>query len=216
MVKGASSLYLVLGQDIQSKNQAIAKIKETFLPKGLEDFNFDRVYAKKLALQDFQERILSLPVGVKKRIILIRGAEELSPDIKKFILEYLHKPQEAIVLILDVDKVPLRDEFLGHIARYTGVALKQEPRLDTFTLSRQIELRKPQAALLVLHQLFNRGERPERILGGLRYVLESRPGHPNSMREKLKLLLTCDIDMKTGKLKPDFALEKLIINLCCR
>nr|HPL83037.1 hypothetical protein [Candidatus Omnitrophota bacterium] len=58
------------------------------------------------------------------------------------------------------------------------------------------------------------GERPERILGGLRYSLENNVQDVKGLRRRLKLLLNCDIEIKTGKLKPVFALEKLVVNLC--
>jgi len=215
MVKKEKSVYLFVGQDSLTKDKIIAKIKEEHLPANLQDFNFDRLYARDLTLKDLQEKLLCLPVKVKKRIIIVNNAQKLSVDIKKFISDYARKPQEHIILVLDMDKVEPKDEFVNSISRYTTNYIKEEVRLDTFSLFRQIESRKPGSSLMILRQLLERGERPERILGGLRYAWEARSFDPLEKRKRLRLLLLCDIDIKTGRIRADFALEKLVINLCC-
>jgi hypothetical protein len=58
------------------------------------------------------------------------------------------------------------------------------------------------------------GERPEMILGGLRSNYERNVFKPLERRKRLKLLLNCDIEIKTGRLKPELALEKLVAGLC--
>jgi len=215
MVRKEVSVYLFVGQDVPSKDKIIHKIKEESLPANLEDFNFDRLYASDLTLKELQEKLLCLPVHSKKRVIIINNAQKLSADIKKFISAYVRKPQAQIILILDMDKAEPDDGFVNSIVSYATTYRKEEVRLDTFSLFRQIELKKPGSSLRMLHQLLEKGERPERILGGLRYAWESRSPDPLETRKRLRLLLLCDIDIKTGRLRPDFALEKLVINLCC-
>jgi hypothetical protein len=215
MVRKESSVYLFVGQDSQSKDKILAKIKEEHLPANLEDFNFDRLYARDLTLKGLQEKLLCLPAKARKRIIIIHNTQNLSADIKKFISGYVRKPQAHVILVLDMDKAEPRDEFVNSIAGYAASYIKQEARLDTFSLYRQIELKKPGSSLKILRQLLDRGERPEQILGGLRYAWENRSFDPLERRKKLRLLLVCDIDIKTGRLRPDFALEKLVVNLCC-
>lgn len=75
-------------------------------------------------------------------------------------------------------------------------------------------MNKPDYALRILNELLRNGERPERILGGLRYAWEREFTPGVEAKRRLKLLLNCDINIKTGKLKPNFALEKLVISLC--
>jgi len=66
----------------------------------------------------------------------------------------------------------------------------------------------------VLNQLLENGEKPEWILSGLRYAWGKNIATPLEKKRRLKFLLDCDMDIKTGKLKPVFVLEKLIIKLC--
>jgi DNA polymerase III delta subunit len=208
-------VYLFIGEDSPSKNTQISRIKQQFFSKELEQFNLDILYARELTLVLLQERLLCLPVKAKKRLIVIKEAQALKEGVKEFLLEYAKKPRSQIILILDVECWARKDEFINQIYKYAKTfRFKETIRPDTFTLNRQIELGRPDYALRVLSQILKEGERPERILGGLRYAWERGVGHPITMRKKLGLLLNCDIDIKTGRLKPVFALEKLVISLC--
>jgi DNA polymerase III delta subunit len=119
-------------------------------------------------------------------------------------------------LVLDINKYSPRDEFIKQIVGYSEVCrFKEDIQADAFVLSRAIDSKKSTYALRVLDQLLRSGEKPERILGGLRYSWENSIANTLQTRKKLGLLLNCDIDIKTGRLKPDFALERLVVNLCC-
>jgi DNA polymerase III delta subunit len=215
MVKKESSVYLFIGQDSLSKDIKLKGLRQEFFAKEIEQFNLDILYAEELTLKELQERLLSLPFKAKKRIVVIKDVQHLREDIKEFILKYVKNPSPQILLVLDINRQAPQDEFIKHILRYVQVyRFRETVPLNTFTLSRQVNLRKPDYALRVLNQLLKNGERPERILGGLRYTWEQDMLNPLERRKRLKLLLNCDIDIKTGRLKPDFALERLIVKLC--
>lgn len=215
MVKRESLVYLFIGQDSLSKDIRLKRIKEEFLDKNTQHFNLDILYARELKLALLQERLLSLPVKSKKRIIVIKEGQDLKEEAKEFILRYVKKPEGRIVLVLDINKSSPRDDFIRQLIRYAEVCRFRElPNLDTFALSRSIDFKKTGHALWVLSQLLEKGEKPERILGGLRYSWENSVSRSLETRRKLKALLNCDIDIKTGKLKADFALERLVVNLC--
>jgi DNA polymerase III delta subunit len=208
-------VYLFIGEDSLSKNIKINQLKQELLAKDIEQFNLDILYAKDLTLTVLQERFLCLPVKAKKRLIIIKDAQDLKEDIRAFILRVAKNSLTRVVLVLDIDRKDRDDEFINRIQRLAKVfQFKESARLDTFALSRQIELRKPDYALRLLNQLLMNGERPERILGGLRYSLERNTDNPLEINQRLKLLLNCDLDIKTGRLKPNFALEKLVVSLC--
>lgn len=216
MVKKESSVYLFIGQDSFSKGIKLKRIKEEFLAKEIADFNLDILYARELNLRDLQERLLCLPLKAKKRIIVIKDAQEIKEDIKEFILKYVKNPPPKILLILDIDRQDPKDEFIRRITRYSEIyRFREHLPPDTFTLSRSIDLKRPDYALGVLNQLLQNGERPERILGGLRYTWERGALKPLQIRKRLKVLLDCDIEIKTGRLKAPFALERLLVRLCC-
>lgn len=219
--KKEDSVYLFIGQDIigqdglSRKHSILEKIKQTFLAKTIEDFSLDTLYSKELALKELQEIFLSLPLKSKRRIIVIKEAQDLKEDIKEFILAYIKKAQGGIILVLDIERWNPKDNFVKRLFNYAKVfRFREAARLDTFALSRSIDQKSPEQALKVLNQLLQEGEKPERILGGLRYSWEKSASSPFEARKRLKLLLNCDFDIKTGKLKPGFALEKLVVSLC--
>ena len=135
--------------------------------------------------------------------------------VQEFLEKYVRKPYPQVVLAMDLNHLDKTDSFIKNIARFVKpVRSKETVHPDTFALGRSIDLKKADSALRILSGLLREGERPERILGGLRYAWEKNAAHPLEKRKRLKYLLTCDIDIKTGKLKPLFALEKLVISLC--
>ncbi|MBU3958880.1 MAG: hypothetical protein KKH29_05095 [Candidatus Omnitrophica bacterium] len=219
-------VYLFVGQDAPAKNIKLKSLKQEYLAKETAQFNFDILYAKELNLLSLQERLLSLPVKAKKRMVLIKDAQELKEVVKNFILKYVKTPEPKIILILDIDYASLKqkdktgrikssDEFIRQLARHAKIYRFREPvPLDTFTLNRQIELKRTDYALKILSQLLQNGERPERILGGLRYSCQRNFAAALETRKNIRLLLDCDLDIKTGRLKPGFALEKLVVRLC--
>ena len=208
-------VYLLVGQDVPAKEQQLAKIKAAHLTKETADFNQDTLYARDTTLNRLQESLLFLPFEATTRLVLLKDAQKLKEESKAFLCEYVKKPAPGVVLVLDMERQEYRDAFIAKLSPYARVCtFKQEPRIDTFTLGRTIETRKMDTALRLLHQLLDKGEKPERIMGGLRYAWEQDTVSLPEAKRRLKLLLNCDIDIKTGRLKPEFAMEKLVISLC--
>lgn len=215
VIRESPWLYLLIGQDNVSKDIQLAKIKKDSLPKTLETFNLDILFAHDLNLKSLQEKLLSLPVKVKKRLVIIKEAQQLKEEIKKFLLGFCRKPPSKIILVLDINPKGGRDEFINTLSQCAQVYRFGEIDLpDTFGLWRQISSNRSANALKILNELLRNSEKPERILGGLRYACLKEAFKPPETRKRLKLLLNCDIDIKTGRLKPDFALEKLVVALC--
>jgi DNA polymerase III delta subunit len=209
-------LCLFIGEDTPAKDLQLKKIRDSFLKKNLEQFNLDLLYSKDLTLKDLQEKLRYLPIGNTKRIIVVREARELKEEIKEFLLKYALKPNNAVILILDMARVEKKDGFVNRIARYAKIIrFRETERADTFALSRMIESGSAALALELLNKLLKQGEKPERVIGGLRYAWEKGAATPRQViKKRLSLLLNCDIEIKTGRLKAPFALEKLVIGLC--
>jgi len=208
-------VYLLIGSDIVSKEAQLKKIKQEFLPKELQDFNLDNLYAKEITLKDIQEHLLGIPLKSAKRITIIKDADDLDEYSRNFLLAYSKNPHKQLVLVLDFQHYDYKDEFIKNISAQARVLrFKEEINPDAFALSRQIALRKTDLAIRLLGQLLKAGEAPEKILGGLRYSWEKQDSGTKDSRKKLKMLLNCDVEIKTGRLSPAFALEKLVVSLC--
>ena len=216
MVEKNGFLYLLVGHDQMAKDLKLKKIREDFLVQDTAAFDQDLLHARDLTLKLFQERCLLFPVKAKRRLIIIRDASALKDEVKEFILKEIKTLNSRVVLVLDLERLEGKDDFFRQAAKFSQVFSFgfAAPRTDTFTLNRQIELKRADMALRVLGQLLKNGEKPERIMGGLRYVWEKDITRPQELKKRLKLLLNCDLEIKRGKLKPDFALEKLVVGLC--
>lgn len=209
------NIYLFLGQDISSKHIVLNRLKEKFLSPQTKEFNQDILYAKEISLKHLQETLLFLPLKSDKRIVVIKDAQDLKQEIKDFLIRYAENPPSWIILILDIEKIKPKDEFIEQIKRFSQVChFREEKDADVFVLGRQIESKKTALSLQILNRLFRQGERPEKILGGLRACLLRNITDLSEVRKRIKLLLQCDIDIKTSRLKPGFALERLVVSLC--
>jgi DNA polymerase III delta subunit len=221
MVKKEKPVYLFLGQDILDQENSSLKEKElnklkASLPQQTRDFNLDILHCNDRAfnLKALQEKLLFIPTGPSARIVVVRNLQDAKLEVKNFILEYVKKPSSGIVLVLDVDKFERKSAFIEGVSRYAETRhFLEAPQASTFALGRLIDADKTEEALKVLHRLLDDGEKPERIMGGLRASWTKYPADPLNLRKKLKILLQCDLDIKTGKIKPVFALERLIVNL---
>jgi DNA polymerase III delta subunit len=209
-------VYLLLGQDIRAKNARLRQLKEQFLPRASAEFNYAALYGKDLTLKALQENLAFLPVNNPQRILVIKDAQGIDEEPRAYLAEFAKGHPKEIILVIDIDDYQKKDGFVSAISRYARVERFQEAsrKADAFTLGDSVAAGRADHSLRVLSQLLNAGERPEKILGGLRYSLEKDGMAPADFKKKLKCLLTCDIEIKTGRLKPQFALEKLVVRLC--
>jgi DNA polymerase III delta subunit len=209
-------IYLFIGEDNFSKDTKLKRLKEEYLTRQSEQFNLDILYAHELNLKEFQERLLRLPFKAKKRLVIVKDSQRLKEDIKKFLLSYARKPYPHVVLVLDIQRYIFKDSFTRQMSQMGRVIrFRESAKLDTFALSRAIEGRRAHYCLDILRQILEKGDKPEQIMGGLRYVWDQDIRRPKEARKRLGLLLDCDIAIKTGRLKPRMALERLVTQLCC-
>jgi len=227
--------YLFVGEDEFSKDTKLEKIKDQLNLAKLEAFNFEILYAGDLDLSTLKERLSLLPinpalspplhagaglahkggVNARQRLILIKDAPKLSADIKQYLVSWLSQPFPHVSLILDARRVDERDQFFNQISGLVKVInFRRSVEINAFTLARSIGQKKIKPALRLLHQLLLQGSKPEIIIGALRYQLAKERLDFAEQKKKLKFLFDCDIDIKTGRLKPEFALERLLIRLC--
>ncbi len=208
-------IYLFIGEDQFSKEIKLEKIKRQFFLKEFEQFNFDLLYGRELNLIKLQEVLLRLPARAEKRLVLIKQAHLLNNSIKKYLLSFIKRPHKGILVILDLDRLDKRDLFIKEIMKFsTAFHFRERQPLNTFKLSRAIDNKKIIVSLKILKQLLLEEQRPEKIIGGLRFCWENSFLDQEEKKRRLILLLNCDIDIKTGRLKPQLALERLLISLC--
>jgi DNA polymerase III delta subunit len=208
-------IYLITGQDAPAKDKAIKEIKSKYLPVLTEQFNLDIVYAKDLTLKDVQEKLLYLAASSGSRMIVIKQASALKKDIKDYLEKYAQAPDPSVILVLEMEGFDRNDRFtLAIAANATTRQFRQEIHNSVFALADEIRSGKTAGSLMMLNQLLKKGQKPELILGALRSGLSRNTVDIAYMRRLNKMLLECDMAIKTSSLKPSFALERLVVRLC--
>lgn len=209
-------IYLFTGEDEPAKQERISSLKKQLFPPDTESFNYDSFYAKELNLPLLKELLNRLPVSATQRLLVIKDILKLKPDIQEYLLSRLTDLPRNIILILDISRPPAEaGRFISVLLKAAKVInFKSKQETNAFDLARAIERKSAERALAILADLFANGERPERILGALRYQF-IRSGSPlEESRNKIQLLLETDNNLKTGRIKPVFALEALVVKLC--
>lgn len=208
-------LYVFLGQDSAAKDTALKQIQEQHLAPGTRDFNSDTLYGGDITLQQLQEKLLFLPSLSATRVIMLNNAAEAAEPVRSFLLDWAKNKHPGVLLIIEV-RSPSGNSFAQ---KATALADKvytfsRSEQPDVFALARQVEARNGPASLRILNGLLRAGEKPERILGGLRASWERNTKSQHALKKRMQALLQSDIEIKTGKLKPSIALEKMVVSLC--
>ena len=211
--------YFFLGQDQASKDAKIREIKKKYLASTEADkFDYDVLYAPQLDSDQLKESLFSLPVFSRHRIVVVKDCHKLSPDQKRFIGEFIRNPGK-VVLVLDSDKLEADDAFTRSFRKQADVInFTKGPSLDVFDLTRAIAVRKSAQALKILSQLLLNGEQPLQIMGGLIWYWKDSRRHLSlkEFKEGLSLLQEADFNIKRSRLKPEHALELLVVKLCSK
>lgn len=209
-------IYLFIGEDFLAKQERISSLKKELFPADTESFNYDSFYAKELTLPLLKELLSRLPVSAKQRLLVIKDVLKLKPDIQEYLLSRLKDLPQNITLILDVSIAAAESgRFMSALLKAAKVInFRNKPEINAFDLGRAIERKSAAAALNILADLLANGERPERILGALRYQLVRPVVRSGESRNKIRLLLETDNNLKTGRIKGSFALEALVVRLC--
>lgn len=219
-------LYLFTGEDEPAKQEKINSLKSELLKKGFEDFNYEAFYAQELNLPLLKEVLSRLPAESSQRIMVIKDAFRLQNELKDYFTAQIEKLPKDLTIILEAAVIPKEETaFFNKISKYGKVIpFKTKEKINAFGLVRAIERKDADSALNILLDLLRNGEKPERILGALRYgfvksgssFIAQDSVKLKEKKEKVNLLLEADLNLKTGKVKPEFALETLVVKLCGR
>ena len=209
-------VYLFVGEDEIAKAQKLKELKRKYLNPASLEFNYDLLYGKETSLAGLQEILSRISANSPKRMVVIKEADKLSPPARDFLTGFAKKARADIILVLDFPHPQAKAGFLKQISFSAQILqFAQRPPANTFKLCDELERKRIAPALKILQQLLREGEKPERILGGLRWCWERDYSlTPREKARRLRLLLNCDTDIKSGRLRPDFSLEKMLVTLC--
>jgi DNA polymerase III delta subunit len=209
---------LFIGIDDISKERKIAKIREENFRQREAGFDYEVIYADDVDKFLLNDSLNRLPIQAEKRIVVIKRIERLALVHRQALICFIKRPNPHTVLILDTAIPDLNDNaFILEISRYARVFnFKKERVANVFDLADAISRKNTPYALQILARLIAKGEKPYRLLGGLSWKWNKmqRMLSPQAFKRGIELFLEADTDIKLGRLKPNFALELLIVKLC--
>lgn len=132
-----SPVYIFWGSEKLLMNQMVEKVKENFLPDGLEAFNFDKIDGEKTSIKQVVDIANTMPVISDKRVVIVdnppylissgKDKENIKFDDKP-LLEYLKEPNLSTCLIFKINgKVDKRKKIyksvqnIGQIIDFLGL-----------------------------------------------------------------------------------------------
>ncbi len=125
----APPLVFLTGKERFLIDRAVEAIKAAVLEPATKDFNYDQMFAKETGAAKILSCAKTLPMMAKRRLVLVRDADELSADELAQLGKYVEAPAPETCLVFLAEKVDLRLRFFN-LFRKHGLLLKLDPLSD--------------------------------------------------------------------------------------
>ncbi len=210
-------IYLFFGQNYTNKDQKIQEIKKKLLSAdNSEHFDFDQLDGTKLSAEDLKKSLVAMPAVLKQRVVLIRKIEKLSTQNKDLLLNWIKEKNQNCVLLLDSDEGESKNAFLTKLSANAQVfSFAVGKGKNVFDMTRALSSRNDVEALKILDELLEAGDHPLQIMGGLVWFWGKQKGivAKAKFEEGLEILQEADLNIKRSRLKPEYAIELLVVKL---
>jgi len=211
-------IYLFIGDDKDAKDRKIAQIKAKYLTDDSAlKLDYESLLGTKLDPDILKKALISLPAVSKRRLILIRSVDKLDTHNKKIILDFIQTENHHAVIILDSDELSAKNSFFNKINAVARVMrfTTGRSKLNVFDMTRAMEKKDSVGALKILAGLFDDGNHPLQIMGGIVWFwgkLKNRLSR-EAFTKGLIVLQEADLSIKRSRLKPEYAVEVAITKL---
>lgn len=210
--------YLLLGEDEQLKQVKISEFKHKYLPSSdALQFDIEILHGTKLDSKTLKKALIALPAVASRRLLIIYSCHKLNAHNKKLIEQFVSSGDDHAVLVLESSQMTFQDAFVKKISSFVKViGSSVEQKSNVFDMTRAITQRRSPEALKILQGLLLEGIHPLQIMGGVVWAwAKLRERVPQKRFEKgLMALRDADLDIKRSRIKPDYALELLVVKLC--
>ena len=212
-----SMTYLFIRRDLQKKDAKLAELKTKFF-KDLSALPFDYEFlsAHKLDSDDLKKSLLALPHLAAQRMVAIRQCERLNEHNRDIVLEVIARDVKTLVIVLDYDELDTKSAFflklkpLVQLVNFGG-----EKAINVFDVTRAISSRDTAGAVKILNELITNNTHPLQIMGGLVWYWSKERDRLSVGRfqKGLEILEEGDLNIKRSRLKPEYAVEKVVVEL---
>ena len=210
-------IYLFLGPDLPAKDAGIAEIKNKFFKNAREalSFDFDNLDAKELGVDTLKQAFLSLPVIIPHRLIILRQVHKLKSADIRVLINFCQRPAKHCDVILESSENTLKGDLkdLTLLSKTVVMALPEAP--NVFDMTKLITARRSGEALKMLDGFYRADVHPLAIMGALVWYWgkEGKILGKERFGQGLKALEEADLNIKRSRLDPQYAVEKLVVEL---
>jgi DNA polymerase III delta subunit len=210
-------IYLFLGDDLSAKDARIIEIKNKIFKDSEEAlaFDLDNLDAKELKEDALKQAFLTLPVIAPHRLIILRQVHKLRSADIQVLIDFCQKPAKHCDLILESSEKILKGD-LKDLALYAkGVVLGKPEGPNVFDMTKLISANRSGDALKMLDGFYQNNVHPLQIMGALVWYWgkEGKACGRERFERGLKALEEADLNIKRSRLEPQYAVEKLVVEL---
>lgn len=131
-----ASVYCLYGEEEYRREQALSQLLDALLPEGARDLNLDQIRPGETGTGSILGSARTLPFLASRRVVLIRGVEELAREQQGELLVYLDNPCSTSCLVLTARRLDLRTRLAAALQR-KGVLLRFD-RLEADSLKESL------------------------------------------------------------------------------
>lgn len=122
----AGPLYFVHGKERYLVDRAVELLRARVLDPRTRDFNYELFYGKEAGASRIAQAARTLPMMAKRRLVLVRDADEMKGDELGALIPYVSDPAPETCLVFVAEKADQRLKFFSAFKKH-GVMLKLEP-----------------------------------------------------------------------------------------
>ena len=112
-----SPLYRLRGPEALLRDQLLRAIRQAVLPKEAADFNHDRFHWPETRAADLAAAAQTLPFMAPRRLIEVRGFEQVKEEDAAILLPLVENPPESAVLVFIAEKADMRFTLFRRMAQ---------------------------------------------------------------------------------------------------
>lgn len=210
-------IYIFLGANDSEKDKEISLLKSTFLPnKESHSFDFEILHADKSSSDDIKKALTTLPVLEKQRLVLIRNINKLNKRSKEIIIEFSDVASDQVHLLLDAFEGEQNAFIKKILPRAKLFNYHQAEKQNVFHMTDVMRSGQTANALKILNELMDKGNHPLAIMGGLVWFWGKKCQRlpREKFKQGLAALQQADLNIKRSRLKPEYAMEAVVVKLC--
>ncbi|MBZ0159656.1 MAG: DNA polymerase III subunit delta [bacterium] len=125
-------VYCLYGEEEYRREQVLNQLLDALLTAGERDLNLDQIRPGDGERQSILGSARTLPFLARRRVVLIRGVEELSKEQQEELLAYLNDPSPTSCLVLTGKRLDLRTRLAAALQK-KGMLLRFD-RMEADTL----------------------------------------------------------------------------------